>query len=132
MAQGEEKTVDTYRSLRRRMIFLFVCLLTTIVAIPWADTQEPVKTAVIRFYAPVRSDTIGRLLQSVDDQVRTGVKRIILLISSPGGEVFAGITAYNYLKGIPIEGRYTQFRECRFNRNGALLRRKYTLLGSAS
>src|ERR1022692_63380 len=68
---------------------------------PQATTVAPQpKTTVIRFYVPVTEDTVSRLLNVVDAKVREGTKRIVLLISSPGGSVFAGLSAYHYLKGI--------------------------------
>jgi ATP-dependent Clp protease protease subunit len=68
-----------------------------------ADAPPPPKTSVIRFYAPVREDTVAQLLNIVDAKIKDGNRRIILLISSPGGSVFAGLTAYHYLKGVPAE-----------------------------
>lgn len=57
----------------------------------------------IKFFAPIVPETVGALMQVVDGKVKQGVKRIGLLISSPGGDVFQGLTAYNYLRGIPLE-----------------------------
>lgn len=42
-------------------------------------------------------------MNHVDQAVRTGIERLHLLISSPGGNVFHGLSLYNYLKGIPID-----------------------------
>ena len=56
---------------------------------------------VIRFFAPVIEASVNALLQTVDNQLRRGVTEFILLLSSPGGSVFHGLSAYNYLKGIP-------------------------------
>ncbi len=56
---------------------------------------------VIKFFAPVVDITINALMQAVDQKMRQGQKEFILLISSPGGSVFHGLSAYNYLKGIP-------------------------------
>jgi ATP-dependent Clp protease protease subunit len=61
------------------------------------------KTVVIRFFVEVNDRTVGSLLSNIDAQLKGGTKRIILLLSSPGGNVFFGLTAYNYLKGIPAE-----------------------------
>jgi ATP-dependent Clp protease, protease subunit len=66
------------------------------------QSSEP-KTAVIRFYAQVDENTVAKLLATVDAKIKEGTKRIILLISSPGGSTFAGLTAYHYLKGVPAE-----------------------------
>ncbi len=56
---------------------------------------------VIKFFAPVNEATINALMDAVDQKMRQGVKDFILLISSGGGSVFHGLSAYNYLKGIP-------------------------------
>jgi ATP-dependent Clp protease, protease subunit len=57
----------------------------------------------IRFFAPVMPNTADMLFRAIDLKVMAKVERINLLISSPGGSVFHGLTLYNYLKGLPIE-----------------------------
>ncbi len=64
------------------------------------DVPRPV---VIRFFAGVDATSINTLLAMVDQKLAAGVEAFTLLISSPGGTVFHGLTAYNYLKGIPAE-----------------------------
>lgn len=59
--------------------------------------------AYIRFLAPVIPETTDRLFKIIDQKIGGGVKKIHLLISSPGGSVFHGLSIYNYLKGAPIE-----------------------------
>jgi ATP-dependent protease ClpP protease subunit len=59
--------------------------------------------AVIRFFAPVVDVTVNALLNAVDAKMRQGVNEIRLLISCPGGSVFHGLSAYNYLRGLPIK-----------------------------
>lgn len=63
----------------------------------------------IRFMAPVIPETAQRLFQIIDAKMQQGIKVIHLLISSPGGSVFHGLSLYNYLKGIPIEVRTYNF-----------------------
>jgi len=46
---------------------------------------------------------VAALMQVVDGKLKQGAKKMGLLISSPGGDVFQGLSAYNYLKGIPLE-----------------------------
>jgi ATP-dependent Clp protease protease subunit len=58
---------------------------------------------VIRFFAPVIDVTINALMNTIDQKMKAGQKSFILLISSPGGTVFHGLSAYNYLKGIPAD-----------------------------
>lgn len=59
--------------------------------------------AYIRFMAPVVPVTTNQLLQAIDNKLAEGATRIHLLISSPGGSVFHGLTLHNFLKGIPAE-----------------------------
>lgn len=82
------------------------CLLLLAFATSLSAQQSPptnTKTAVIRFFVEVNDKTVGNLLATVDAQLKAGTKRIVLLISSPGGHVFFGLTAYNYLRDIPAE-----------------------------
>jgi len=56
---------------------------------------------VIKFFAPITAVTINALMEAFDRKMKEGQRNFILLISSPGGLVFYGLSAYNYLKGIP-------------------------------
>lgn len=61
------------------------------------------KEAYIRFMAPVIPQTADKLLQIADKKIQEKTERIHLMISSPGGSVFHGLSLYNFLKGAPIE-----------------------------
>lgn len=63
----------------------------------------PGNTFYVKFFAPVMQDSINVLMQVVDRKLSQGAKKMGLLISTPGGDVFQGISAYNYLKGVPLE-----------------------------
>ncbi|MBI4458527.1 MAG: ATP-dependent Clp protease proteolytic subunit [Acidobacteria bacterium] len=54
-------------------------------------------------FASVDANTINALLNLIDQKLKSGVRKITLLISSPGGTVFHGLSAYNFLRGIPAE-----------------------------
>jgi len=60
------------------------------------------KPVVIRFFAPVIDATVNALMSAVDQRMKQGTKEFIILISSPGGSVDYGLSAYNYLKGLPV------------------------------
>jgi len=60
-------------------------------------------TAYIRLFAPVDNNSMIALLSICDQIVARGTGRIHLLISTPGGSVFHGISVYNYLRGLPVE-----------------------------
>ena len=65
--------------------------------------MRPNISVVIRFFAPVIDVAINALMNAIDQKMKAGQKSFILLISSPGGTVFHGLSAYNYLKGIPAD-----------------------------
>jgi len=62
-------------------------------------TKPPV---VIKFFAPVNETTINALMNVIDRKMEEGISIFTILISSPGGSVFHGLSAYNYLKGLPV------------------------------
>ena len=62
----------------------------------------PTKPVVIKFFAPVIDVTINALMNAIDQKMKQGISQFIILISSPGGSVIHGLSAYNYLKGLPV------------------------------
>jgi len=63
----------------------------------------PSSNFYIKFFAPVMQESINVLMQMVDRKISQGARKMGLLISTPGGDVFQGLSAYNYLKGVPLE-----------------------------
>ncbi len=63
----------------------------------------PEKSVHIRYYAPVDENHVKKLIEAVEQKLKEGATRFVILISSPGGNVFQGLSAYNFLKGIPAE-----------------------------
>lgn len=61
------------------------------------------KEAYIRFMAPVVPQTTAALFQILDRKLKEKVERLHLMISSPGGSVFHGLSLYNFLRGAPLE-----------------------------
>lgn len=59
------------------------------------------RTVYIQFFAGVDQNSINVLIRTVNEGLRQGASRFVLLISSGGGTVFHGLSAYNYLVGIP-------------------------------
>ena len=57
----------------------------------------------VKFFAPIVPETVAALMQVVDSKVKQGATRLGLLISTPGGDVFQGLSAYNYLRCVPLE-----------------------------
>ena len=46
--------------------------------------------------------TVNALMSAVDQKMKQGTQAFTILISSPGGSVIHGLSAYNYLKGLPV------------------------------
>jgi len=61
------------------------------------------KSVAIRLMAPIDGKSIGTLLAVLDQRLQHGVEEFILLMTTPGGSVFHGLSAYNYLRGIPAK-----------------------------
>jgi len=66
------------------------------------EDNMPTKPVVIKFFAPVVDVTINALMNAIEQKMKQGASEFIVLISSPGGSVIHGLSAYNYLKGLPI------------------------------
>jgi len=63
----------------------------------------PDKTVYIRFFAGIDPNTVKALMTMVDQKLKEGATKFVLLISSAGGNTYAGISAYNFMKGIPAQ-----------------------------
>jgi ATP-dependent Clp protease protease subunit len=61
------------------------------------------KTAYIKFFAGVDHASANALMAAVEQKLAQGATQIVLLISSLGGSVFHGLSAYNFLKGISAQ-----------------------------
>ena len=61
------------------------------------------KIAYIKFFANVNDKTVKKLMQIVEEKLKEKIEQFVILISSPGGNVSAGVSGYNFLKGIPVE-----------------------------
>lgn len=65
--------------------------------------MDTTKLLVIKFFAPVVQESTAALMKVLDDAINRGAEEVILLISTPGGSVFHGLSVYNYLKGLPLK-----------------------------
>ena len=61
------------------------------------------KELYIRFLAPVLPETTAQLFNVFDAAIQQKYERLHLMLSSPGGSVFHGLSVYNFLRGAPIE-----------------------------
>jgi ATP-dependent protease ClpP protease subunit len=61
------------------------------------------KTVYIKFFAGINYQTNKVLMGLIEQKLKDGVGSFVILISSGGGNVSAGVSAYNFLKGIPAE-----------------------------
>lgn len=61
-----------------------------------ADTQ-------IYLTGLIGDKTVQPLMQAVTDRVGKGARSVLIAISSPGGNIYWGVTAYNFLRGLGVE-----------------------------
>ncbi len=61
-------------------------------------TAIHVKEAYIRFMAPVTPQTTQTLLNILDGRIKAGYDKLHLMISSPGGSIFHGLSVHNFIK----------------------------------
>jgi len=85
---------------RRITLGIAVLLIAPICVFAQAPTN-PDQISVISFIGEINTATMGQLLAIVNMQVRSGVHRIRLVISSGGGDTSAAFAAYNYLHSLP-------------------------------
>jgi ATP-dependent Clp protease, protease subunit len=57
----------------------------------------------VRFMAPVVPQTTAQLFAVLDNAIKARATRLHLMLSTPGGHVFHGLSTYNFLRGIPTE-----------------------------
>jgi len=61
------------------------------------------ETVYISFSAEIIPNTTEALLSVCSQQANNRVKRVYLLLSTPGGQVMNGLNIYNVLRGMPFE-----------------------------
>lgn len=56
----------------------------------------------IRFMSPVAQDTADAFIRAIDQKLAKPIDRLHVMISSPGGSVFHGLSIHNLLKASPV------------------------------
>ena len=88
---------------RNMTIKLASLVLIGCAAIVAQTPPAPPSEVAISFSVPVDNNTTNALLRVISLQMQQGVKKVTLLISSPGGDTVSAFAAYNILKSLPIE-----------------------------
>src|SRR5213596_3073309 len=57
----------------------------------------------VNFNAAIDSNTVQELIATCTQLVTNGYDEIYLMLSTPGGNVAAGITLYNVLRALPVK-----------------------------
>lgn len=65
--------------------------------------SQQADTTYVSFSAEVSPHTTEALLATCANLANQGTKTVYLLLSTPGGSVLNGITAYNVLRGLPFK-----------------------------
>lgn len=66
----------------------------------------------INFNLEINPQSARALFNVIQSCLKEDIKKLKLLISSPGGQVDAGISIYNFLKGLPIEITTHNYGSC--------------------
>jgi ATP-dependent protease ClpP protease subunit len=88
--------------------FTFSLFCALFVSFPCVQAQAPAVAPTtppafqIHFFAQVDYNSINQLIGMIDQQMRMGTKDFYILLSSPGGDPSAGLAAYTYLHGLPV------------------------------
>ncbi|MGI0045964.1 MAG: ATP-dependent Clp protease proteolytic subunit [Nitrosotalea sp.] len=61
------------------------------------------RSVIIRLNGQINNPSINLLMTTIDNKMKEGVRDFVLLLSSHGGDTAAGLTGYNYLKGLPVK-----------------------------
>jgi ATP-dependent protease ClpP protease subunit len=59
-------------------------------------------TVYVIFQAPINVSTSQKFIATIGQLINQGATSIELLLSTPGGEVAAGLTMYNFIRSLPI------------------------------
>jgi ATP-dependent Clp protease protease subunit len=89
----------------RRLCLVIVALFAVATKLPAQQppAPQPPERVIINFIVPIDSNTVNMLLSIVNNQVRSGVKNITIVISSPGGDTASAFAAYNILKNVQAD-----------------------------
>lgn len=69
----------------------------------FAQAPTPERSVVINFSVPIDNNSANGLLRVVSGQMQQGIKKITILISSPGGDTVSAFAAYNILRNLPVD-----------------------------
>jgi ATP-dependent protease ClpP protease subunit len=58
--------------------------------------------AYVNFSAEINASTAENLMALMARHANEGTEEVRLLLSTPGGQVMAGITGYNFLRALPF------------------------------
>jgi ATP-dependent protease ClpP protease subunit len=63
--------------------------------------EAAARTVYVKLYGGIDDGSVKAVMSAFEQKLAEGVSSFVLLTSSHGGNVFAGVTLYNFLKGIP-------------------------------
>ncbi len=71
---------------------------------PYPDSlARRMADAQIYLAGSIDQTMVPRLIHEVSDRVGKGARSVLIALSSPGGNVYWGVTAYNFLRGLGVE-----------------------------
>lgn len=86
-----------------RRILLIVALVLPSVAFAQQQQSPQQRTIVVQFLAPIDNNTVPALLHAITDRINAGANKVVILLSSPGGDTTSAFAAYSVLRHLPAE-----------------------------
>ena len=74
------------------------------------DKSEAPSRVYVVFTAAINAVTVQHFIQVLTDLSQKEVAEVYLAYSTPGGNTKEGITLYNFLRGVPLQSHYPQYR----------------------
>jgi len=68
-----------------------------------SSEAKVVKEQWIQFTAVVNHISAAKFIEAVTGAINTGVEKLNILLSTPGGTVMHGKTVYNFLRSLPVD-----------------------------
>lgn len=97
-----EVAMKSVKRLLPLTMLAFVSSISVLCQTPITAPQPP-ERVIINFILPIDTNSVNMLLAIINGQMRSGVKKITIVLSSPGGDTAAAFAAYNILKSVPVE-----------------------------
>jgi len=88
------------KTSRGFLLAIFIFLIVSASTVAQTLPPNPDQISIITFVGDINTPSVAQLIMIVNGQVKLGVKKIRIVLSSGGGDPSAGFSAYSYLHGL--------------------------------